>query len=1507
MNRRQWMMGVLVTALALVQSAWAGAEPVLRVGSNLLRNATFEEAGERGVPAGWTLSGAVAQAAAVRDPDNPRARLLKITTRGEGVVTLQQAVDLSGPADLLASVRVRGDGRLVMRAGKLSMSYHDQGHAQRVVGMFRQDQAGSVTLSITMSSLDGRPAVFYLADARLQAATVADAAPRRTAASSDTALVSNGQPRAAIVIPDDDESRVLAERINAVVTRLTGVALPVVTDEQATRTPTPALTPDAAGQHLILVGRLGVNRAIWPAYNRFLAAADGYYPGGDGYVVRTCVNVVHGNNHLVLGGSSDAGVRRAVDQFIAHLERAPADRGALSVPWLLDVELGGDCLAAMRARDALWSSDPNSSELPPVQSGYGTVRRWYENAMSYYWTGWPSYRRRVIEMTDELIADNADTHHYLLEFFVNAYDMVDDTDLLSEPQRRGLDRLILKDFLHMTTGPDVSWMTAFSPPYDRIGLTNRHAIAPWAADLRAAEFLLDGFELTGDLAELVSFREREKRAFMRHWLAHRWAVSMPGSLSTEHEEEIPAAMFRYALRHDLYDFFESGRAVRALSLEKINHLTGTNVRPGGVIDHALILGILANYDRDGRYRALRDTLPNPMREPFQGRYVAGIHRYAPGPELEAADAQSLAGVSEPSMDDHRRRHLDELASHTFAKPTVPPAEVFDFATFRGGFTPDDDFLLVNGIASYALPGAILNLSARGHCWFDGAPFGADASVYFNNNAVHVLRTDRWLDGSPPYAAAARRDWLVQWDDGGAVAFTLDPFVGMRWQRQVIRAAPGLFVVRDTLTAAEDGTYQVSVNWFPTYAAEWDGRSLISAAGRARFHVTPLGGAFRVAHETSPQAVLRQMTQRAMKRGDSLVAVTVLEARTEGEAARVPVLTPDGRTLVLDGQGGTAATIALSWNPDANVEVRMFRGKDQYQIARGEVLATTTPDGVLEQLIRDTHALFDRGASSADDHDPPAPANAATLWRTHWENDALRAPARVYPQRHLPGGVADFGRTIALHEVRAYQAGGPWSPATLPADILVSAGEADGGAPGKESATWRRLDPPTWRAGARTGNYGESTPVEQFKQVVDAGGIPVRYLRAERLTGLAFYDRAASADHRRYRIKPADLNGDGDAELLVYPEIWPKFVRRGQLEDDAFAVLNADGSLRYQHTARTNYQAIRALDYLDRGHPQVVTAAIDGRIEVFDGDGRLVRDLDLYQAHVEYDRQYGRGNTRQPAGGFIMPYDVGLWRIKPQDPPGLLVSRYGWFSFIDHRGAFDGLLTAGSYVMPLMLDQPRDFDGDGNLEQLCLSYGRLWRVTGPRDERVPEPAGYYYYPQAYRTRGVAEPASITTSVDGPRPIALQPLARGDEVRHVFVARSNYLAIYDARAQQWAFDWQPLVEITAAAVVRCDAGALRVLAFTRDRLLWSLSWDGDWSKLGHYQADSLADDINAIAPTAAGGAVLCGNAGLYLQSPDGRRTRIAEGAFTDAVEFGDGIAAVTNDARVLFYRSDKGEAR
>jgi len=108
------------------------------------------------------------------------------------------------------------------------------------------------------------------------------------------------------------------------------------------------------------------------------------------------------------------------------------------------VELDGECRARYEELANVWRTDPFDKTLPPIGQGYGTVLRWNENAMSYYWTGWPitgTGRRSA----DLVLQDQAQCHHYTLEFLARIYDMFD-TAASSARQIAAMDRLLMKNF-----------------------------------------------------------------------------------------------------------------------------------------------------------------------------------------------------------------------------------------------------------------------------------------------------------------------------------------------------------------------------------------------------------------------------------------------------------------------------------------------------------------------------------------------------------------------------------------------------------------------------------------------------------------------------------------------------------------------------------------------------------------------------------------------------------------------------------------------------------------------------------------------------------------------------------------------------------------------------------------------------------------------------------------------------------------------------------------------------
>jgi hypothetical protein len=908
-------------------------EAVLAQQINLVRDGSFEVAKAGHLPPSWKATGAVT-ALGVDARDHTEGTI-SVTLKGRSgqATQLSQEVVVKPDSSYLFSADVRSEDRVVAQVSDVAMSYHQQGQWERLTGLIRTGNAKTITLTFNLTGLSDKPPMMKVDAVSLHLFQHPATLQRRFDAST-TFIVKGGKPTATIVYPSyAPEYKALAERLRDAIAKKTGISLPIVSDVDATKAGPPILKGEIADQNLILIGHLGINRAIWPAYNRFLAAADGYYPGGDGYVVRTAANVMrNGKNQIILGGSSEAGAARAVDTFIQMLKDLPSADGSLELPWLLKTDLQGQCLAGMKAHDAKWVFNPlNPSVLPNEpgmewngESGYGTVRRWYENAMGYYWTGWDSYKERAKALIKPILKDQAYTTQYVAEFMVRTYDMIDDSDLLTPQERAGMDQLILSSFCdYWTPKGDLSWMTTFSPPYEWIQLENRHQIAPWMSDLKLAQFLRDYFQLEGDVKALVDFRWSEKDSFMRHLVANSWDSSLPGIGTSEHDEEIKLSMLRYALDNDDYTLFESGHARRLLGLAKINQLTGAWVRPVGGFDSRLILGTLASYYHDGRYLSLMQKLRSGP--PFMNRYLGGVRDYTPGSELKPADLDSFTGVRLPPMTPQRRYELAGLGSEKFQEVKFPPSQAFDFASFRSGFDPGDDYVALNGLqVPGAIPGIFMAFTTRGMNWLgNDAPgmFAAASDRYFDRNGVYVSRTDKWQGGEKLYAAAARLDWSADLHRGGGVAFTCDPFSDMSWQRSVVWVRPGLYIVRDQLTASESGKFQITVNWRPAGGPSWDGKTWTSISRTGNLRLTPLGNNFHV-HQNAAEFVagteknlyLRNTASASLKTGESVVALTALQGVNPGEEPALSADLVGENAVYLAPIKQSGERVLVAWHP-----------------------------------------------------------------------------------------------------------------------------------------------------------------------------------------------------------------------------------------------------------------------------------------------------------------------------------------------------------------------------------------------------------------------------------------------------------------------------------------------------------------------------------------------------------------------------------------------------------------
>ncbi len=1499
---RLGVVGLFLSCGLMVSPVWGQAKPAA---AGTAAKGKPVAGGMGAYLQGWQMSGP----GSIADVSGGK---VSAAVKPGGRLILTQKVEVTPGTVYLLRAMVNGNGAAVASAGALAMSYNKQGSAQLVTGLVRPSTA-TVTFRLELSSLNDQQAEFEIDPALLSLTpyTLPAAAPARTERhNAATVLTQNGEARAVIVYPGGVAGyEALAKRVQGAVRERTGVTLPMVDDRQATLESGPVLKPEYEKKNLILLGRLGINRALWPAYTQLMAGSDGHYPGAQGYEVRTACNVSHsGANQLIIGCSSDEGMAAAVDRFIALLPKSGAS-ATLTAPFLHDIKLSGPVLEQFNADEALWAQ-PDSMLVPQIEPGYGTVRRWYQNALGYYWTGRPSYKERMNRELDRVLADKAYTHHYIAEFMIRVFDLLDDTPIFPAEKVAQMDSLILGNFLEFSIGPDLTWMTRFSPPYRNVKIVNRHQVSPWMTDWKVSDFLQSRLPLTGDLANVVRFRHDEKRAFFDYAIANRWAASLPVPQLPESDEETVSSFFRYAFDTGQYDYFTSGRAKNSLLLDRINHLSGHLVRPAGNIDHQLTTGILASYYADGGYAWLNKNLP-VAGDVFMGRYVAGVSRFTPGAEVSLVYPTQSLGVSVLKSFDDNVAVYGVLGSGRFASG-LTEGEELDFVSMRSGFGPEDDYLGISGIVGAGPPGAVNALASGGVQWLSSGNAGTmtpGSDRYYDNNAVDVARLDQWLgDDRKPYASVAELLWSGSLKSAGGVAYTVKPFMSTQWMRQVVWLAPGLYVFRDTVTPTATGRFSVSVNWHPAAGGSFDGATWTSVSKRGKLRISPVGEGFTFTHNMpeylagdTTRPVLRTLREGALTEGEPVVVAHLVES-TASKGGPYTLQSTDGCLYGMQKEGKTVGFVSFvpsrlkGVKTDANVlaytdrglmilgatfvdvqGTRIFTSKDKADAllpvgTDPGMLSTEMVDKVLTAgTINGERPVIQLGSreSKAD-----RPGVLAANVQTQWQYEGLRQSTRIEPATQGLTGVVDLGMVAELVEIRAVRSGRFWSVSPMP-EVWLSEGDADGAMPSADApgATWVKVtQTPQWHPAVQTGNYGKAEGVAEAYQSVILPGTKARYVKFSPGAKLLFFDG------RRPGLRgPAVIQtGLAGGRVLVTGDYKPPFVRASQEQTNLLCVLTGDGKAVYRDEPGMAMQEAHATAG-PLGPDSVGVLSVDAQMRWLRPDGTTGKSADMQKMHADFNEKYGQPNTRSPAGGFTMPFNFGSWRAGPDGRAKTVVARYGALTFLNEDAQFEGVNMTGGYVIAGVLPKGVDFDGDGTEEQLALARGVLVRISGEPTPKVKNPGSAITYPEAYETRNLPEP-DFDARINGAPVHAFEAINN----RFVLVVRENYMGVYDGKTHAWSTTWTPLVPIRSGALVRDSAGKSYVLLQTFDGLLYRLWWEGEPVGTPQFACAGFADSITRISSVqgSTGLALLVCRNGLYLHGPQGQITRVSEQGWSDA---------------------------
>ncbi len=1415
-----------------------------------------------------------------------------------GEATFAIPVTVEKGKEYLFRAEVKSEDSLVARFGRFSMAYNDLGQWQTISGLYRATDPADAALELHLRSLDSaRSASVQIR--RLSLIRVErPAAIGRRSFDGSTELVKNGAPNASIIIPADAKGYLLlATSIRDAVKAKTGVELPILSDRDATQADYPILKPSLGRTHLIILGRLGNNRALWPAYNRFLAAVDGFYPGGDGYAIHTAANVTHhGENHLIIGGTSDTGTRRGTARFLEMIAAADGSKESLRLPWLLQTELQGDCLELLKKDDAQWRERPESPLLPKPEPGYGNVVRWYRNAMGYYWTGWDSYKQRADHYLTQVLEEKAYTHHYIAEFFVRTFDMLDESGVLSQEQTKAVDALFVENFLDMMTVGDLHWMTTFAPPYGQINISSRHQIDPWMSDYQFARFITDILTPEGGFKELVDFRLAEKGRALTDFVIHRNNPSLPGGGLDEVYEEVNASFFRFALDHDLYrEFFDSGNALKSLSLGRVNHLTGDFAYPPKNRDTKLLLGILTSLTRQPELHWLWKHLPEKVRPQgyFQNRYLGGLRRYTPDADLPETVPRRWSGIEfTPNPVDNA--------------PVRTSRENYYFLAIRSGFEPGDDYLAFNGVDGSAPSGAVVALVSNGFSWLG---IGSRDANRFQANTATAVRIDQ-PDAKPPHDDSSHALWSADLPSGQAIRFRQALTDGIQWTRDAVRLGKGLFVFRDSFTAQVEGTYLLGVGWSPNGSGSREGESyhFMSRANRLAIRMSGDGFAF-VPHGggKATQGPIRSQTLRHLKAGESAIVYTVMESAATQPHRFLPVQVIDRERLVI---GESERRVFLDWNPPADAVLK----------AASLVIRTPLQIGVYDGIAQgkeagDRHSFSiaatgergprDEAVTSVSDHPaielsrPMTIRDATASWKQVARYDGFLKPVKISHYSVTAEGVIDLGTALELAEIRTVS-NSPYKQAHLPKEMLLSTTGTDGWiAPrGKRH----------WRPGVRTANYGEVHPVpKQDETLLFSTPMVARYVKASNRDALFLFTSSRLEARHPLRLETGDFLGTGQPQTLVVSDVFPQVPRVTRYDDLSVALLDFNGAPIFHKDLSGPVQAIRLLERKVGSGKELFILYTNGMLEVYALDGTLQASADLYQMHTAFATGYSEHKTRQPAGGYVLPFSVGLWRPDAAGERRVVIGRYGGFTFLKPDLSFEGVLNASGYGTPGLLAKGIDF-GNGQEEQVAVERWRFRQLGGSGEPTVRDPGGTQFWKETYQLLADVIEKEGASSL----PMAGAPLLRyelltavSEQPRFLLLARGASLSLYDGHRRSLHYQWNSLAPLKGVAILEQGPARLRLLAATADSLLWEFDWKNGMQSPPSVHARLLSVPVTSLNECGTGQALLAGPEGLYRLSDEGGMEQIAQGAFRSAaLRSGNPatIVAATQKGEVITLTAD-----
>ncbi|MBP5640182.1 MAG: hypothetical protein J6X55_11930 [Victivallales bacterium] len=1381
------------------------------------------------------------------------------------------------------------------------MSYTTPGRIQRVVGWYKT--RNSTTLDVTLkisnrhicpcgckscmefqgdtnasTSIDGL-ALAEVADDELVSVPSSKETP-------DTLLDKN----AAIVIPGDDAYRSLALKISDA---LGGV--PIVTDNDACLSDSPVLNKVYREKNLIILGNLNSNKAMWPAYTRMLAGSDSFYPGGDGYELRTAVNVLgNGRNHIIVGGTSMNGVAKAVERFIGQV--SPSQKH------LLDVELGGGCKQTVEEDIAKWQKYP-LPELPGRSPGYDSVRCYYHHALMYYWTGMEFYRKQTHEFMAPVLQDMAYTHHYLMEWFFHTWRITRNMGLYTDAEKTGIEKLLLQNYLEFQSGPDLIWMRPMQPPYVNFRLNSRHVTSPLWCQLVSSHYLKTYTDVSPRLKELVDFTLTESKTAARHIAMERSRPDSDFEGGSDYME-LSMCVFRYAFLFNDYDIFK-GKRPQAFKWGLIDILSNSEQRDTALFSRAKLglrynLGLLSCYYKAPEFQYYFNRLPPEGYDSmFVDRYPCGIGYFHN--DIEEKLPTQNAGLSIMEYTMHEEMNSPNLKAFKSSFQELKGRKPFFLAVMKGGYTKGYPVLAISGTseATDTTAGEITDIAIERQTWLGNrwTPiYQSNSGLPFERNTLYVGRTGQ-SDTEP---ALRPKFGVIEWSFNcngiQAICIRIPGLNGIDWKRTVFMISTKCFLVNDRMMAEIPDDYDIAPVWRPLGTTLPNGvDTLYSQQAGFTFSLQCSGEGFSL--ETNTKEYLDMKASKLSSR-------FAFHGRlAKGQSLSVSSLCQVDGTLRVHDLGG--GRILLSENGKVNAEILLGEEGFQWICGKGiyankvtevklggESLAVSPkPSDVV--WYKDTGNCY---RPQAGYRRVPPEENQAVFQRCFSYLEGLVIPEQTVQTEKMTSSaleqvfakefsteplvddevfsknwdqktVHDLGRIAEVSRIRNRVAF-----LELPASVEYS----------EDGVSYKRIELKSqWLPTAKTHNYGNTIPMEKgYTQATLEPPLRARYFKTDEPSVLMFFASDVKQPTRPVKILATEPNILASYEVI---KAWP---RRYHIENNRLKVFTHEGRELFGLESDSGIHEIKVLDFPEKDSIGIVDDC--GFQRFYDQSGKLLLTIDTYGELCEFNKREGKGNTRHPAGGFAATYSLGAWKDM------LIAPRYGLSSFYDRQGKMLGLRRSGVYSVGYMLPGPVDF-GHGEPEPVALSTQYLIFYSEDQTNMTVRPE--IEYPEIFATRQYGLPGgwNISYGVWGADTYVFKALPFNGR-NYVFVANKISMMVFDGHERKFVWYRKPVAPYACADVAAIGDKRWIGIVANYDGTVSSLEWNSPDSSPITTARVPFDGIVRAMHVTEDGRFFIAASNGLF-QMVDGSLRMRLESGFTDVKSLHDKRLVTADDGGVI----------